>query len=181
MIEKNLEEWYSLISNTLWAYRTSKRSGTGTTPFALTYGHDIILPLETSVKSLRVARQAEWSKDEYNQVMAQELDDLDEVRLEALDKLKAQKEKVARAYDKKTKAESFRVGDLVWKTILPLGTKYRNFGKWSSTWERPFLVNQVLGKGAYRLSYESGRLHDSPINGRFLKKYYPTAWEMAER
>ncbi|XP_021833780.1 uncharacterized protein LOC110773564 [Prunus avium] len=181
MIEKNPKEWHSLLSNTLWAYRTSKRSGTGTTPFALTYGHDAVLPLEISVKSLRVARHAEWSKDEYNQTMAQELDDLDVVRLEALDKLKAQKEKVARAYEKKTKAKSFGVGVLVWKTILPLGTRDRSFGKWSPTWDGPFLINQVLGKGAYRLSYESGRLHDSPINGRFLKKYYPTAWEMMER
>ncbi|BFG30773.1 hypothetical protein CerSpe_170470 [Prunus speciosa] len=177
MIEKNPKEWHSLLSNTLWTYRTSKRSGTGTTPFALTYGHDAVLPLEILVKSLRVARHAEWSKDEYNQAMAQELDDLDEVRLRALYKLKAPKEKVARAYDKKTKAKSFGVGDLVWKTILPLGTKDRSFGKWSLTWEGPFLINQVLGKGAYMLSYESGRLHNSPINGRFLKKYYTTAWE----
>jgi len=42
-----------------------------------------------------VAHHDEWSKDEYNQAMAQELDDLDEVRLDALDKLKAQKEMVA--------------------------------------------------------------------------------------
>ncbi|BFG30705.1 hypothetical protein CerSpe_169790 [Prunus speciosa] len=105
MIENNPREWHSLLSNTLWAYRTSRRFGTGTTPFALTYGHDAVLPLEISVRSLRVARHGEWSKDEYNQAMTQELDDLDEVRLDALDKLKAQKETVARAYDKRIKAK----------------------------------------------------------------------------
>ncbi|KAI5351586.1 hypothetical protein L3X38_004477 [Prunus dulcis] len=66
----------------------------GTILFALIYGHNVILPLEISTKSLRVARHAEWSKDEYDQAMAQELDDLDEVRLGALDKLKPQKEAV---------------------------------------------------------------------------------------
>ncbi|CAL2277698.1 unnamed protein product [Prunus armeniaca] len=181
MIDKNPKEWHSLLSNSLWAYRTSKRSATQTTPFALTYGHDAVLPLEISVKSLRVVRHAEWSEDEYGQAMAQELDDLDEVRLGALDRLKAQKEAVARAYDKKTKAKSFGVGDLVWKTILPVGSKDPKFGKWSPTWEGPFLVHQVLGKGAYKLSDQNGRVHDAPINGRFLKKYYPTVWEMAER
>jgi hypothetical protein len=32
---------------------------------------------------------------------------------------------VARAYNKKVKAKSFQVGDLVWKTILPLRNKDR--------------------------------------------------------
>ncbi|CAL2228529.1 unnamed protein product [Prunus armeniaca] len=77
--------------------------------------------------------------------MAQELDDLDEVRLGALGRLKAQKEVVAGAYDKRTKAKSFRVGDLVWKTILPVGSKDPKFGKWSPTWEGPFLVHKVSG------------------------------------
>ncbi|CAL9029560.1 unnamed protein product [Prunus brigantina] len=164
MIDKNPKEWHYLLSNSLWAYRTSKRSATQTMPFALTYSHDAVLPLEISVKSLRVVPHGELSKDEYEQAMAQELDDLDEVRLGALDRLKAQKEAVARAYDKKTKAESFGVGDLVWKTILPVGSKDPKFGKWSPTWEGPFLVHQVLGKGAYKLSDQNGQVHDAPIN-----------------
>ncbi|KAI5334365.1 hypothetical protein L3X38_024498 [Prunus dulcis] len=65
----------------------SKRSATRTTPFALAYGYDVVLPLEISVKSLRVVRHAEWSKDEHEQAIAQELDDLDEVRLGTLDRL----------------------------------------------------------------------------------------------
>ncbi|KAI5324062.1 hypothetical protein L3X38_033135 [Prunus dulcis] len=125
---------------------TSRRSGTRTTPFALTHVHDVVLPLEISMRSLRVGHHGEWSKDEYNQAMAQELDDLHEVRLDALDKLKAQKKTVARAYDKRTKAKSFGVGDLVWKTILPIGSKDLKFGKWSPTWEGPFIIHQILGK-----------------------------------
>ncbi|KAI5323866.1 hypothetical protein L3X38_032939 [Prunus dulcis] len=163
MIENNPKEWHSLLSNTLWAYRTSRRSGTGMTPFTLTYGHDAVLPLEIFVRSLRVARHGEWSKYVYNQAMAQELDDLEEVRLDALDKLKAQKETVSRAYDKKTKAKSFEVRDLVWKTILPTRSKDPKFGKWSPTWEGPFLIHQILGKRAYKLSTEMGEsmMHQS--------------------
>ncbi|XP_008227737.1 PREDICTED: uncharacterized protein LOC103327222 [Prunus mume] len=173
--------WFKTLELKLKAYRTLKRSATQTTPFALTYGHDAVLPLKISIKSLRVVRHAEWSEDEYEQAMAQELDDLDEVRLGVLDRLKAQKEAVARAYDKKNKAKSFGAGDLVWKTILLVGSKDPKFGKWSPTWEGPFLVHQVLGKGAYKLSDQNGQVHDASINGRFLKKYYPTVWEMAER
>ncbi|XP_034218972.1 protein NYNRIN-like [Prunus dulcis] len=129
----------------------------------LTYGHDAVLPLEIFVRSLRVARHGEWSKYVYNQAMAQELDDLEEVRLDALDKLKAQKETVSRAYDKKTKAKSFEVRDLVWKTILPTRSKDPKFGKWSPTWEGPFLIHQILRKIAYKLSTEMGEsmMHQS--------------------
>jgi len=55
------------------------------------------------------------------------------------------------------------------------------FGKWSPTWEGPFLINQVLGKGAYKLSDQNSRVHDAPINGQFLKKYYQMAWETMEK
>jgi hypothetical protein len=37
---------------------------------------------------------------------------------------------IARVYNKKVKAKSFQVGDLVLKTILPLRNKDRKFRKW---------------------------------------------------
>jgi hypothetical protein len=49
--------------------------------------------------------------------------------------LKKDKIRVARAYNKKVKAKSFQVGDLIWKTILPIGSKSNKFGKWSPSWE----------------------------------------------
>ena len=38
---------------------------------------------------------------------------------------------VVKAYNKKVKTKSFHVGDLVWKTSLPLRSTDRKFGKWS--------------------------------------------------
>ncbi|GKV02584.1 hypothetical protein SLEP1_g15006 [Rubroshorea leprosula] len=40
MVDDNPRHWHELLSETLWAYRTSQRSSTKMTPFALTYGHD---------------------------------------------------------------------------------------------------------------------------------------------
>ena len=62
------------------------------------------------------------------------MDNVDEVtdkRLKALKLMEKDKAQVAKAYNKKVKSKSFQVGDLVWKTILPLGTKSNKFGKWS--------------------------------------------------
>jgi hypothetical protein len=44
---------------------------------------------------------------------------------------KKDKARVARAYNKKVRPKSFQITELVWKTILPLGTKDVKFGKWS--------------------------------------------------
>lgn len=42
MIKERPRAWHDLLPETLWAYRNSKRSAIGTSPCALTYGHDAI-------------------------------------------------------------------------------------------------------------------------------------------
>jgi hypothetical protein len=72
---------------------------------------------------------------------------------------------VARAYNKKVKAKSFQVGDLVWKTILPLRNKDRKFGKWSQSWEGPYKVKQVMSSNAYLLQTLQGKDLPKALNG----------------
>jgi hypothetical protein len=166
--------------NALWAYRTSKRTATGITPYALTYGHDAVLPMETNIRSARVAFQNGLDFGDYNQAMYMELEDLDELRLSALDHLVVQKQKVARAYNKRVKEKSFAEGDLVWQAVLPFEKKDHKYGKWSPTWEGPFQVSQILRGGTYMLHDLDGEMHKHPINGKYLKLWYPTMWEMMD-
>jgi CxxC motif-containing protein len=63
-----------------------------------------------------------------------------ESRLKALEEIEKEKVKIAKAYNKCVVKKSFQVGDVVWKTILPLGTQSGKFGKWSPSWEGPFRV-----------------------------------------
>ncbi|XP_059626926.1 uncharacterized protein LOC132269687 [Cornus florida] len=180
MVEDNPMVWHEQLSETLWAYRTSQRSSTGVTPFMLTYGHAAVLPMEVTVRSMRFALQNNLTPAEYNESMLIELEDLDEVRLRALDHIQVQKRRVARAYNKCVRAKIFGEGDLVWKTVLPMGVNDRKYGKWSPNWEGPFMVYKVLKEGAYHLQDLDGEIHLRPINGRYLKTYYPTIWETME-
>jgi hypothetical protein len=141
------------------------------------FGHDAVLPLEINVRSLRVQEQHQLLGEDYVQAMWQEHEDLSDSRLAALDSLVLEKKRVARIYDKRTRGLSFGEGDLVWKAILPLGEKVHGRGKWSPRWEGPHMIAKILGKGAYHLRHLDGELHPNPINGRFLKKYYPSVWE----
>ena len=102
--------------------------------------------------------------------MCQGIEDLDVARIEALNQIQEGKRAVARAYNKKVKLKSFGEGDLVWKAISPLGAQVRGFGKWSPTWEGPFIIHQALNKGGYYLADLEGIPQKHPVNAKFLKK-----------
>jgi hypothetical protein len=86
---------------------------------------------------------------------------------------------VAKAYNKKVKAKSFQVGDLVWKTILPLRSKDQKFGKWSLSWEGPYKVAHVMSGDAYLLQTLQGKVLPKALSGRFLKQCHPSMWQDA--
>ncbi|CAN6684945.1 unnamed protein product [Malus baccata var. baccata] len=174
MVTDSPEKWHENLGNTLWAYRTSKRAGTGTTPYALTFGQDAVLPMEINVSSVKIQNQFGLHSEEYIEAMCQGIEDLDVARIETLNQIQEGKKVVARAYNKRVNIKFFKEGDLVWKTVLPLGAQLRGFGKWSPTWEGPFMISRVLDKGGYYLADFEGNWQKHPINVKFLKKYCPT-------
>ena len=108
------------------------------------------------------------------------MDNIDEVtdkRLKALKEIEKDKLRVARAYNKKVKLKSFQVGDLVWKTILPLGMKSNKFGKWSPSWEGPYKIIEVISGNSYMVETVQGERLPRAIYGRYLKKFYPSVWQ----
>ncbi|XP_059664235.1 uncharacterized protein LOC132310008 [Cornus florida] len=94
MIKDKPRRWHETLSEALWAYKNSKKTGTVVTPYMLTYGHHDVLPMEMNVKSAKVAFQNNLTPADYTQAMLTELEYLDEVRLDALDHIIAHKRKV---------------------------------------------------------------------------------------
>jgi hypothetical protein len=109
----------------------------------------------------------------YNQFQG-ELEDLHMIRLRALENIEKNKLRVAKYYNKKVKVRQFAEGELVWKALLPIGSKYSEFGKWSPNWEEPFRVVRCVPSNAYMLKTLLGQEFSAAINGRYLKKYYPS-------
>ncbi|XP_059628796.1 uncharacterized protein LOC132271433 [Cornus florida] len=177
MIENHPNEWHHLLSEALWAKRNSKRLSTSVTPYMLTYGHDAVLPMEMTIRSIRVAFQNNLTPADYNHAILAELEDLDEVRLNALYHIIAQKKKVMQAYNKKVKAKTFVEGDLVWQVKFSPGVKSLEYGKWTPNWEGPYLVKRVLIKWAYRLMDIDGGSYKHPVNGVYLKECHTFIYE----
>jgi hypothetical protein len=90
-----------------------------------------VLPVEISLNAVRFTGQNDLTLTDYYNAMMDNIDEVIDKRVIALGAIEKDKIMVARAYNKKVKARSFQVGDLVWKTILPLRNKDRKFGKWS--------------------------------------------------
>jgi hypothetical protein len=81
------------------------------------------------MQTYRVAMQEALSAVEYADLMMDRIDEILESRFRALREIEKEKLKVARVYNKRVGGKSFPVGELVWKTILPVGTQNNKFGK----------------------------------------------------
>ncbi|XP_050877864.1 uncharacterized protein LOC127081678 [Lathyrus oleraceus] len=175
---KKPRNWHKTLDQALWACRTSPIEATGTTPFRLTYGHDAVLPVEIQVQAVRTQRQCEIPSEDYWSMMTDELVDVDEERMLAIDSLQRQKEKVARAYNKRVKGKVFVVDDLVWSVILPMDRNDKMLGKWSPNWEGPFKVVQAFSNNAYEVEELAPDRRILRVNGKYLKKYRPLLQEV---
>jgi hypothetical protein len=108
------------LNEALWAYRVLQHCGIKVTPFELVYGQEAVLPIELNLHAGRVEYQDILSTVEYMDAMMDNVDDVAESRFKALRAMEKEKLKVAKAYNKRVRENSFQVDELVWKTILPL-------------------------------------------------------------
>ncbi|KAL0340426.1 UNVERIFIED_CONTAM: hypothetical protein Sradi_4559400 [Sesamum radiatum] len=83
VVAKSKRDWHERIGEALWAYRTTVRTPTQATPYALVYGVEAVLPLEQQIPSLRIAIQEGLTEEENARIRLEELEALDEKRLEA--------------------------------------------------------------------------------------------------
>jgi hypothetical protein len=52
-------DWHEMLPFALHAYHTAVRTSTGTTPYSLVYGMEVVMPLEVEIPSLRVLMDSE--------------------------------------------------------------------------------------------------------------------------
>lgn len=57
IVSKNRKDWHDKLGDALWAYRTTIRTATGATPYALVYEAEAVLPVEIKIPSLRTAAE----------------------------------------------------------------------------------------------------------------------------
>jgi hypothetical protein len=130
-IDEHPRRRHEVLSEALWAHHILCHGATKTSPYHLVYGQEAVLPWEITAGSRRVKFQNDLTAEEYAALMNDNIEDLTKFRLWSLERIKENKAKVARAYNKKVKLKEFQIGELVWEAVLPLGTKDATYGKWS--------------------------------------------------
>ncbi|KAL0433545.1 UNVERIFIED_CONTAM: hypothetical protein Slati_2688800 [Sesamum latifolium] len=96
VVAKSKRDWHERIGEALWAYRTTVRTSTQSTPYALVYG-EAVLPLEQQIPSLRI----ETHRGRNARLRLEELEALDEKRLEAQQRLECYQARLSKMFNKK--------------------------------------------------------------------------------
>ena len=115
-------KWVEELLGVLWAYRTMTRKPTGVSPFALTYGMEVVIPTEIGLPTVCTATPNPANEES----MIRELDTNDELREAAAIRVASYQRRLANSYNKRVKPQTFQPGDLVlWKILRILQTPQR--------------------------------------------------------
>ncbi|XP_020675309.2 uncharacterized protein LOC110094419, partial [Dendrobium catenatum] len=104
----NKREWHDKLPEALWAYRTTYRTPTQCTSYALAFGVEAVLPLEVELPSLRVAVSHNLPHEDNARLRLEELDGLEELRLQAYQNLKLYQARMAQAHDRLVRPRAFQ-------------------------------------------------------------------------
>ncbi|KAK1581994.1 hypothetical protein Q3G72_010826 [Acer saccharum] len=167
-LEVEKSEWVEKLPEILWSYRTTPRRSTGETPFSLVYGSELVIPIKTR---LATARSEDPNEEQNNLELSFELDHLDEHQDRAALRIHSYQQQVTRHYNKKVRARVFKLNDWVLRHVFQ-NTREEGTRKLGPTWESPYQITEVVGRGAYKLRGLDGReLHNS-WNALHLKQYH---------
>ncbi|PKI79290.1 hypothetical protein CRG98_000304 [Punica granatum] len=80
----NYKDWHEMLPFALLDYRTSVRSSTGTTPYSLVYGMEVVLLVEVEIPSKRILAESKLKEAEWAKQRSEQLNLIDEKQLTAL-------------------------------------------------------------------------------------------------
>ena len=88
----------------LWTYHTTPRRSTGETSFSMTYGSDVVIPLETGFPTLRTSQ---FDVNENDRLLSVSLDLAEERREVATVQLAHYQQKLKQRYDRVSKQDHY--------------------------------------------------------------------------
>ncbi|XP_047253734.1 uncharacterized protein LOC124887859 [Capsicum annuum] len=138
------------LNSHLMRYRTTVRTSTGATPYLLVYGSEAVIPAEVEIPSLRIIQEAGLSNEDWARARHEQLMLIVEKRMVVVCHGQLYQHRMVRAFNKKVRARTFEVGQLLLKRIFPHQEEYK--GKFAPNWQSPYVVHKVLSGGALILS-----------------------------
>ncbi|XP_071739249.1 uncharacterized protein [Rutidosis leptorrhynchoides] len=166
-IGTNPKEWSTKLEDALWAFRTAYKTPIGTTPYHLVYGKACHLPLEIEHKAHWALKVCNMDYHEAGRFCLDQLNDMDELRLDAYENSVIYKEKTKRCHDNRIKTpKEFKEGD----RVILYNARYKlSPKKLKSQWNGPFVVKKVYPYGTIELVNLKGE--EFKVNGYRFRPY----------
>ena len=171
-LKKRLDDakgkWVEELPHVLWTYRTTPHRSTGETHFSMTYGVEVVIPLESGFPTMKTSSFNPKDNDEH---LARGLDLIEEKRENAMVQLAHYQQKLKRGYDAHARIKPLTPGDLVLRKVVG-SARNPAWGKLGPNWEGPYRITSNAGIGAYFLEDLDEHVILRPWNVNNLKRYY---------
>ncbi|XP_042396647.1 uncharacterized protein LOC121986772 [Zingiber officinale] len=140
-------------------------------PYRMVYGKTCHLPVEIEYRAFWVVKAYNFDASTAGEERKLQLQELEEIRLEAFENLRIYKEKTKNFHDKHIVGNDFKIGDkvLLYKSWLKLMK-----GMLKSRWEGPFRVTNIFPYGILEIKEESTD-RKFKVNGHRLKIFHERA------
>ena len=143
------------------------KTSTGETPFSLVYGSEAVIPAEIGLPSPRMTAVNTIDNEAERRL---DLDLLEERREIARIREAKYKTQLERYYNTRVRICTFNPGEYVFRDNE--ASNAERPGKLAPKWEGPYLIHEVLGKGAYKLRTLDGHILPRTWNAQQLRKCY---------
>ena len=171
-LKKRLDDvkgrWVEELPHVLWTYRTTPRRSTGEIPFSMSYGAEVVIPIEIGFPTLRTQS---FNPNNNDKLLERSLGLIKERRESVMVQLAYHQHKLKQGYDARVRLRPLEPRDLVLRKVL--GTvKNPAWGKLGPNWEGPYRITSLSGIGAYFLKDLDEHVIPRPWNVNNLRRYY---------